>query len=343
LSTAGAGKNAAGRERRHPRTTPSKVFLSQVGRQNPLKDAMDKVKGAVDDVEEKLKKVTKKHVGRPLMKSINVMRTQLCWKRHNLPEHKPCIKFLGVVCEKESTGQGTCHGFKDLMEERCRVEEDHDLKKLCCEMVEKLGGELPKEEDEEAEEEPEEKPEKEEAPPETTEAPPEPTEAPGEETTTEAPEETTTAPKTTEEPEKEEEPPKAEIEEEPEPEVEEKPDSDGDGYPDDEDAFPNDPKEWKDSDGDGLGDNADPFPNDPEKPGKEPAWKTDKVEKPLPAQGYDEVSPGEKVEHNDKSTYTGDWREEWPMKDEAHKETVDRICRENPDNEWCQKKLKRGL
>jgi len=34
-------------------------------------------------------------------------------------------------------------------------------------------------------------------------------------------------------------------------------DSDGDGYPDDEDAFPNDPSEWADLDGDGIGDNSD--------------------------------------------------------------------------------------
>ena len=34
-------------------------------------------------------------------------------------------------------------------------------------------------------------------------------------------------------------------------------DSDGDGYPDDEDAFPNDPDEWLDTDGDGIGNNAD--------------------------------------------------------------------------------------
>ena len=34
-------------------------------------------------------------------------------------------------------------------------------------------------------------------------------------------------------------------------------DRDGDGVPDNEDAFPDDPKEWKDSDGDGIGDNED--------------------------------------------------------------------------------------
>ena len=36
------------------------------------------------------------------------------------------------------------------------------------------------------------------------------------------------------------------------------PDGDGDGVPDDEDAFPLDPGDWRDSDGDGVGDNTDP-------------------------------------------------------------------------------------
>ncbi len=37
-------------------------------------------------------------------------------------------------------------------------------------------------------------------------------------------------------------------------------DSDRDGVPDNEDAFPHNPKEWKDSDGDGIGDNEDLLP-----------------------------------------------------------------------------------
>ena len=40
-------------------------------------------------------------------------------------------------------------------------------------------------------------------------------------------------------------------------------DSDNDGYPDDVDAFPNDPEGWKDSDGDGVNDKLDAFPIDP--------------------------------------------------------------------------------
>jgi hypothetical protein len=38
-------------------------------------------------------------------------------------------------------------------------------------------------------------------------------------------------------------------------------DIDGDGVPNDLDAFPNDPKEWRDTDGDRIGDNADPDDN----------------------------------------------------------------------------------
>ena len=40
-------------------------------------------------------------------------------------------------------------------------------------------------------------------------------------------------------------------------------DSDGDGHPDGEDAFPNDPDEWRDTDGDGIGDNYDLPLSDP--------------------------------------------------------------------------------
>ncbi|WP_455392864.1 PKD domain-containing protein [[Eubacterium] cellulosolvens] len=46
-------------------------------------------------------------------------------------------------------------------------------------------------------------------------------------------------------------------------------DSDNDNYPDDVDAFPYDPTEWKDSDGDGYGDNIDAYPNDPNRYKKE--------------------------------------------------------------------------
>jgi hypothetical protein len=48
-------------------------------------------------------------------------------------------------------------------------------------------------------------------------------------------------------------------------------DYDSDGVPDGQDAFPQDPSEWRDSDGDGVGDNIDPRPDDPA------TWREDQL------------------------------------------------------------------
>lgn len=55
-------------------------------------------------------------------------------------------------------------------------------------------------------------------------------------------------------------------------------DSDGDGFPDDEDAFPNDPSEWFDNDGDGIGDNADTDDDDDGVPDVNDAFPKDTTE-----------------------------------------------------------------
>jgi len=130
-------------------------------------------------------------------------------------------------------------------------------------------------------------------------------------------------------------------------------DSDGDGVTDKEDAFPNDPTETKDSDGDGVGDNADEFPvdarchtspckraSDANGDGIEDAvvdgFVMNKVGRPLPPDGYDEYTPG-MVEHKDMKTHTGDWQKESPLTDESYKQAMERICAQDPDNEWCNK------
>lgn len=124
-------------------------------------------------------------------------------------------------------------------------------------------------------------------------------------------------------------------------------DTDGDGVVDSKDAFPGDANEWKDSDGDGVGDNSDPFPNDPncftdpcpKNSGKDKDGKMgnlNKVAKPLPEQGYNEHSPKRLVEHGNGDTWTGDWREEWPSAEETERESIIRICKENPSNVWCR-------
>jgi len=125
-------------------------------------------------------------------------------------------------------------------------------------------------------------------------------------------------------------------------------DTDGDGIIDSKDTFPGDATEWKDSDGDGVGDNKDPFPNDPncftdpcqKKSGKDgkdgKMGNLNKVVRPMPEQGYNEHSPKRLVGHNNGKSWTGDWREEWPSAQETEKESIMRICKENPSNVWCR-------
>jgi len=124
-------------------------------------------------------------------------------------------------------------------------------------------------------------------------------------------------------------------------------DKDGDGYPNDKDDLPEHKTEWKDTDGDGVGDNIDFKPEDPNcsedpcpkngKGGKKGLLKNlNKELKPMPEQGFDEVSPGKEVTHDDGNTMTGDWRAEWPRKQESERDTILRICEENPSNSWCK-------
>ncbi|CAK0817489.1 unnamed protein product [Prorocentrum cordatum] len=128
-------------------------------------------------------------------------------------------------------------------------------------------------------------------------------------------------------------------------------DTDGDGIMDVNDPAPKDPKCWEkacavDSDGDGIMDLNDPAPHDPT------CWELEcspaglnKVRKPVPSKVYDDsgqdlnetehVLPGNK-------TLTGDWREEWPVKEkETHDESISRICKEYPESAWCKDWLKK--
>jgi len=136
-------------------------------------------------------------------------------------------------------------------------------------------------------------------------------------------------------------------------------DEDGDGIPDSEDAFPNNPFEWKDSDGDGVGDNSDLYPHDPTRTGHEqpgapgaapsPALPAGLSSAPapalpgnlLPSQGYDEHSK-KMVAHEDEVTMTRDWRSEWPKLDASEDGAVRKICSEKPNNAWCKLKLSRS-
>merc|ERR1719265_2314789 len=93
------------------------------------------------------------HAKKPLMKRINVLRTQLCWKRPNLWEHEKCMRFLGLKCMQESTGEGICKAFTKKADEKCKTApEDAKFKDDYCALAEALADDKDEEdEDEEAE------------------------------------------------------------------------------------------------------------------------------------------------------------------------------------------------
>jgi len=368
-----------------------------------LDKVTDKAKKAGETLEDKMKESARQvkdkvlHT-KPLMDKINAIRAHMCWNRRNLAEHKPCLKFLGVVCEKSSTGDGICSKLQQLAEKQCDsycVKHDcsQELKELLCGLKDKLRQD----------------------------------EAP-----TPAPESADTAPESASIAEDEdaqklekngdknsdsdldgdgipdhEDPdidgdgvengddafPKDPLEhadtdgdgigDNTDPDIDgdgipneedafpldaeewgdldgdgigdnSDPDIDGDGIPNEEDGFPRDDKEWADSDGDGVGDNSDDFPHNPDcSDDSKPPCDTlevdedapgfdstgvDKVEKPLPSSGYTDVDRGPLVEHDDQQTYTGDWLDEWPRHaEELSKESVSRICKKHPENDWCRR------
>lgn len=131
-------------------------------------------------------------------------------------------------------------------------------------------------------------------------------------------------------------------------------DRDGDGVPDSLDVFPDNPDEWQDTDGDGMGDNNDAYPRNPNcQSATEPCDKEEDMDgveatvpldpatlsmkldpaKGLPEQGYG----GRGVMHINGESTTDDWVKEWPEADESIEETIERICSQNPNNDWCRK------
>mmetsp|Transcript_35604 Transcript_35604/g.83238 ORF Transcript_35604/g.83238 Transcript_35604/m.83238 type:complete len:317 (+) Transcript_35604:153-1103(+) len=58
-------------------------------------------------------------IQRPLMKSINTMRSALCMGRPDLARHEKCMRFLTRHCRSESTGHGYCEEFREFLAARC--------------------------------------------------------------------------------------------------------------------------------------------------------------------------------------------------------------------------------
>lgn len=299
------------------------------------------------------------------MGSINIMRVEMCWQRPNLMKHKKCMKFLGIQCAKGSTGEGICEKFTKKMSKACEedsLDEDYvhahsekeseELHRVHCKVAKKLNPDvLPPNEDSDGDgvlnfDD--------DLPHDATESldsdgdgvgdnadvfPMDPNEShdtDGDGVGDNA----------------------DEFPQDPDEHL----DSDGDGIGDNSDVFPEDHTEWDDSDGDGIGDNADKYPSDPnchEDPcaeeetdeqsegstrvaGVVKPWKLNKLKRGLPEQGYNEHSYDKVAEHDDMSTYTSDWRREWPKHVRSEEKSLRRICERYPNNSWCKRYGRHG-
>jgi len=183
---------------------------------------------------------------KPLMKRINVLRTQLCWKRPNLWQHEKCLRFLGLHCLQESTGEGICRAFTKKATEKCKsAKEGSHWKEDYCALSEALSDSYGEDEEEEDDDEQDELAE----------------DNDDEETDHEVGSDDDLD-DDLDDMDKDlgvgAEAVKGGADEDDIVDDEDGvKDSDGDGVPDDKDAFADDPNEWADTDKDGIGDNAD--------------------------------------------------------------------------------------
>lgn len=241
-------------------------------------DEPSKLRAELRQLQEQQRREEAKHGGnvphskkKPLMQRINVLRTQLCWKRPNLWQHEKCLRFLGVHCLQESTGEGICKAFTKEAKKRCETSDDPKFKDDYCALAEALSESQDEEEevtDEDAKQE-------------------ELAEGQGEEEVGDvgSDEDLDRALQQDDEDLDKDlmgDGAKAEAVQDGAKQDEVVDDAkqetlagapagapsgapatcatcdrDGDGVLDGEDAFPDDPKEWKDTDADGIGDNAD--------------------------------------------------------------------------------------
>jgi len=350
------------------------------------------------------------------MKRINVLRTQLCWKRPNLWKHEKCLRFLGLHCIQESTGEGICREFTKQATQKCKeAEEGSHWKDDYCALSEALSDSYGEEEEEEEHEEEElsdndkqdsgededgvgsdddidhdledmdkELSEHEEegknaggVPPEISASKASDRDGDG---VTDDKDAFPDDAKEWEDTDKDGIGNNADTDDDgdghddvddhfptdpkkwadpnaaPAPAGNADSDRDGDGVSDDKDKFPDDPTEWFDSDGDGHGDNKDAHPHNPNchsdvlpcldqdgatklKPGsaQDPTTLDMDSQRALPSQGYSEHMEGPPVKHENYYSWVGDWQREFPDMPDSEKNTMSRICQENPDNSWCKR------
>lgn len=283
----------------------------------------------------------------PVMQTIDIMRSQMCWGRPNLHKHEDCLEYLGMHCDVTSTGEGICLKFRKMVAERCEKEPDLALKELICNWNAKLN-----------------------AQPQVGPGPgPAPAPAPVIVFTAPGP-----APAPVPAPSAPAPGPVSAPAGPPGPSPGPYPgdDRDGDGHKNIDDSFPDHAGQYKDSDGDGHGDGDDAYPFNADCYSKtlpclhkngtnasaanktihqignqDPAALTMQEGVERPHQGYDEYKNGTLVSHNDGETWTADWQDEgfelktkydWTAKMSKEKKAyLEKMCKEKPEAAWCKK------
>jgi len=241
-------------------------------------------------------------IQRPLMKSINTMRSALCMGRPDLARHEKCMKFLTRHCRSESTGHGYCKEFRQFLAAQCEGGNERS-----CVHQKEVGGdvELPESDTHAGEAEDAEVDEDIHVRVNASHA--------GNATGNAKPVEQPAA--STESPPVPSPEAKAEV-----------------AVPEDtkvEKAAASEEKTFEDQ-----GKYPGGYPTTSIAPDADAGFPG-KSERSLPDQGYNEHST-EEVQHDDMETYTEDWHKEVPRNGTSRVS----ICQEQPDFPWCKLFLK---
>lgn len=96
-------------------------------------DAIDKTDKAAEGIIRDRVTGGLKDGEKQLMSSINIFRAAMCTTRPNILEHVKCMKFMTKHCKFETSGEGYCKEYIELLEKGCPVHEnDSKYTKEAC-------------------------------------------------------------------------------------------------------------------------------------------------------------------------------------------------------------------
>jgi hypothetical protein len=103
---------------------------TQTSRREDPDETLDEIGQELDDAGNKFEKARKRafrHAQRgpgdakkPMMDSVEVMRTMVCWGRKKLLEHDDCMAWLVENCKEKTSGDGYCRKFRRYLKSKCR-------------------------------------------------------------------------------------------------------------------------------------------------------------------------------------------------------------------------------